>query len=483
MTLNFPRCTVLPLNSSEDNLVPSVSIGDRSGEGLVKPRCFNWGVEDLYDLGRDGGNRGGGSCEPIAADDILDLLPSDPFGMELSATFTAIAGWIEDLEIGSPSEDRLVAGLNLFWNQAMMFESEAADVGVGGGLDLSSKFGGMVVEEKELGDVSRDGELVSVWDVEEFLSFGDEDPNAVGCRRAEDLAHHAESCSDGGGGATHDALMFALSYLGVRDLLTAERVCRSMRSSVQNDALLWRRIHIDQPLSKRITDDALLQLTRRAQGGLQYLSLVECSLITDDGLKRVLESNPKLTKLSVPGCTRLSIEGLVNNLKAFKSAGIGGIKCLQIGGLYGVTQKHFEELKFLLDADENKQPKAHKQRFYHTGNMSHLCDNECQGIDIEMCPRCQNLRLVYDCPAETCQGEQPTAQQCRGCSFCISRCVQCGRCINDSEYQETFCLDLLCSGCWKQLLQWQEKLEERGAGSKHTILHQEMRYRVCVYHR
>jgi hypothetical protein len=41
-----------------------------------------------------------------------------------------------------------------------------------------------------------------------------------------------------------------------------------------------------------------LQLTNRAQGNLQCLSLVECPRITDDGLKHVLENNPRLTKVS-----------------------------------------------------------------------------------------------------------------------------------------------------------------------------------------
>jgi hypothetical protein len=40
-----------------------------------------------------------------------------------------------------------------------------------------------------------------------------------------------------------------------------------------SDSLLWRSIHIDQPLSGRITDDALLRLADRAQGTLQCLNL------------------------------------------------------------------------------------------------------------------------------------------------------------------------------------------------------------------
>ncbi|KAB2008503.1 hypothetical protein ES319_D10G103000v1 [Gossypium barbadense] len=64
----------------------------------------------------------------------------------------------------------------------------------------------------------------------------------------------------------------------------------------QNDPLLWRDIHINPPLNEKITDDVLLQITGRGQGSLQCLSLVDCQRITDEGLKRVVENNPKLIK-------------------------------------------------------------------------------------------------------------------------------------------------------------------------------------------
>jgi len=106
---------------------------------------------------------------------------------------------------------------------------------------------------------------------------------------------------EGGGGrdesCPHPALSYSLGYLGLSDLLVVERVCKSLHSTVHDDPLLWRSIHVDQPLNERITDDVLFRLANRAQGNLQCLSLVECTRITDDGLRRVLESNPKLTKV------------------------------------------------------------------------------------------------------------------------------------------------------------------------------------------
>ncbi|KAJ8639511.1 hypothetical protein MRB53_016205 [Persea americana] len=370
---------------TEGDWASSIRVGDR----FVGDRMGNgFGMEDPYGfLGRDRGDEGGGggSREPIA-NDILDLLPSDPFGMDLSATFTAIADWLEDFEVES--------GLNLIWNRAMVFGS--SDNGIGESLNTGWRLNGSgsFEEEMEIGDESCDGEFDSAWDVEEILSFGDEDAIWVFSNRPEEAGESAESCSGGDGGAPHDALLLSLGYLEVQDLLSAERVCRSFRDAVQG----------------------------RAQGCLQSLSLAECSRITDDGLRRVLESNPRLTKLSVPGCTRLSIGGLVNNLKTFNSTGMPGIKCLRIGGLYGITQQHFEELISLLNADKQQQTDARKPRFFHSSHLLHSNDDECP-IDIEMCPKCQRLRLVYDCPVQSCQGKQNSAQQCRACSFCIASVV------------------------------------------------------------
>lgn len=136
----------------------------------------------------------------------------------------------------------------------------------------------------------------------------------------------------------------------------------------------------------------------------------------------------------------------MRSLRDFKSMGAKGVKQLRIGGLYGVTQKHFEELKFLLGSDGQMQQNAQKPHFYCRGNFYLPCDDD-RDIDIQMCPRCQNLRLVYDCPAEACHEKYHASQVCRACTLCIPRCVQCGRCINDGEYEETFFLELLCLDC------------------------------------
>jgi hypothetical protein len=192
-----------------------------------------------------------------------------------------------------------------------------------------------------------------------------------------------------------------------------------------------------------------------------------------------LEICTSCMQLSVPRCLRLGIEGILNNLRALKSVGAPGIKHLRIGGICHVKDKQFEELQVLLNADNHMQLNAHRPQIYRGGNSCISCDDD-RAIDIEVCPRCQQLRLVYDCPAESCQAKNQAAQSCRACIICIARCINCGRCINDHDYEETFCLDVLCLDCWKQLFHCQDKPGEKGA-SKCTVFHQETRYQFCFY--
>lgn len=416
MALNYSQRPIFPAHTSEDNLISPLryvveGMSEKGGEGFVKPVHVNGEIHDRFGYTTEKVDKGG-SPDPVSTD-AIDLLPSDPFEMDIDisttftrTTFTAISGWFEDIEVqyvrnnfGYTNQEYGLLGLNLIWNSAMRFQSFPTD----------------------------------------------EPPDYKGgaCSMADESYDVTTSSN---GGDPHEAFLLALSYLSTKDLLSLECVSRTLCSTIRNDSLLWRTIHIDQPLSEKITDDVLVQLTNRSDGNLRCLTLIKCPRITDDGLKRVLETNPKLTKLSVPGCTRLSIDGILNNLKAFKSStrGTSGIKHIRTGGFYGITYEHFKELKFLLGSDENMK-NDYLPHYYHRGNL-YLPDDE-RDIDVEVCPRCQNLRLVYDCPAEGCFGKD----NCRACIICIPRCAQCGRCVHNSEYEETFSLEYLCSGCVKEM--------------------------------
>lgn len=273
------------------------------------------------------------------------------------------------------------------------------------------------------------------------------------------VLHEGDCVSFDACGPPHAALNFVLGYLGTRELLVVESVCKSLQSTAEGDPFFWRNINICGKLDVKITDDVLLKLTSKAQGGLESLSLVNCIMISDDGLNEVLLNNPKVTKLCVPGCTRLTIGGIVDNLKAFKSRGGPGIKHLSIAGMYGVTEVHFKELEKLLVGIENfTHLNTREPRFYRGGEPRFPSSNGGRVIDIERCPKCMNMRIVYDCPVVGCKGikegdTNPDANtpRCRACTLCIARCNWCGRCIDETVHEETFCLDLRCIDCGKEI--------------------------------
>lgn len=432
MTLNLSQSPFFPAHTADSNLVSPLRIvnGEIGGHDELNDR-FGHRREIVVDRG--------GLLDPVPKD-IIDLLPSDPFemGIGLSTTFTAITGWLGDLELdyGDYMRNNIVdhkedyglfAGFSFFWNSAMRFQSVC-------------------------GNVMCHDQHIKGWDLSDLgkgvVNYGSESVLVV---KSEEPANDFATCSDVIRGDPHEAFVLALSYLGTRDLLVVERVCRSLCTTIRTDSLLWRNLYIDQPLNEKVTDDILVQLTNRAEGNLQSLSLIKCPKITDDGLRRVLEKNPKLTKLCIPGCTRLSIEGILNNLKAFDSSTeTAGITHIRTGGFYNITFDHYEQLKYLLGIQKGE----YSPHYYHRANLYLLSDND-RATDVDICTRCQNLRLVYDCPAEGCQPKD----QCRACIICIPRCAECGRCLRNSEYEETFSLEYLCSECLKQLPRCQESHE------------------------
>ncbi|XP_057766931.1 F-box protein At3g27290-like [Salvia miltiorrhiza] len=442
-------------------------------------------------------------------EDVVDNLPNDPFGMEVNmgmendpilvdfnpslptddfdieAALAAIAGLIEDFglkaygfETDEADEDcgdgssnlkaaedegiddnKFFAELNFVWSSSMEYEGEDREN-----------------ELVDAGPVMYVEDGTSYGDSTTMLGGGMDDLMCFGCEKYG--IEHVKSESDVG----VDIIIFVLEHLdlGIKDLLSIERVCRSLRDAVRKDPYLWTSIHIDYPLSQKITNEDLLRLTDRAQGKLRCLSLVKCLKISKDGLYQVLERNLEVTKLSVAGSSKLNGVDFLNNLKYFNSVAVPGIKHLRIGDPLGLTNEHLNEYKILLGIEKDvKKPSDYKPRYYCGGEIYLSLDDE-RTLDIEICPRCQKLGQVYDCPTENCQVKMhsmKTTETCRACISCIARCIRCGCCLDNKAYEETFCFDFLCFDCLEELVFQDGVMLPPGQ----TYVHQMASYHFFLY--
>lgn len=249
----------------------------------------------------------------------------------------------------------------------------------------------------------------------------------------------------------HDALFLVLPYLPLFDLLSVSRVCTSLRHAVATDLLAWLQILVDRPLHLRISDDVLLEVASKARGRLQSLSLINCIRITDDALFRVAAQNPFITKLHVPGCTGLTPAGVITAAKILAKDG-RGLKSIRINGIYGLQKEDLAALCDLIDWNQAPQENTIKILYHEYLKTSTLSRNHA--IDVDMCPKCNDVRMVFDCPKVQCrkQQQQQEVSKCRGCETCITRCVECGVCVNVlEELEEAACEDTLCLECWLSL--------------------------------
>ncbi|KAI7993386.1 F-box protein SKIP28 [Camellia lanceoleosa] len=245
----------------------------------------------------------------------------------------------------------------------------------------------------------------------------------------------------------HEALFLALSYLPLFELLAMSGVCKSLRDAVNNDILPWLNITVKQPLNSRLSDHILMRIASKANGRLRTLALINCVMITDDGLQQVIENNPHITKLHVPACTGLTPDGVIRAVKTLTDHSPNLIS-LKIAGIYDINKHHVEILHSIL----NTNLKRHNPQIQHEHKrFTRHQETDCP-IDIDICPKCDQANMVFDCPRKSCaQKRKEGRSECRGCYCCIMRCVQCGKCVEYEEPVEAVCLHALCLDCWLQL--------------------------------
>lgn len=129
-----------------------------------------------------------------------------------------------------------------------------------------------------------------------------------------------------------------------------------------------------------------------------------------------------------------------------RSVHVPGLTQLRIRGIYGTTLEILTTLLTMMQLEGNQTSRS--PQYYKNGDPSPAISEE-RPIDLEACPKCRNPGLVFDCTRPACQQRRHTRlQQCRGCHFCIPRCEECGMCIQGDDYEETFCMELVCQPCW-----------------------------------
>lgn len=231
------------------------------------------------------------------------------------------------------------------------------------------------------------------------------------------------------------------------------RVCRSLRDAVKSDELVWRNIIVEKPLSSRVCNNLLMKIASKSSGKLRTLVLINCGRITDEGLQQVVEQNPLINRLYLPGCTGLSPEGVIKAVRTLTKHQ-KTLEALQLSGIYNISKVHIEALQSCL------HPKAHyhpqQPALFRNKTINFWAQNASASnlpIDVGICPRCDEVRMVFDCPRprEGCwRRRERWATNCRGCYFCIPRCEECGGCTGDNP-GEAACEDVLCADCWLQL--------------------------------
>ncbi|CAN6478680.1 unnamed protein product [Victoria cruziana] len=252
-------------------------------------------------------------------------------------------------------------------------------------------------------------------------------------------------------GVPHEGMFFVLAYLELRDLFSVRKVCRSLRDAVNGDLLLWRDICVDRPLSGKLTNEALAEITAKAQGNLRSLTLRSCWMVTDLGLDRVVAENPRISEICLPGCVHVTADGVVKAVRTLADRTGQGplpLKRLALHGLRNLTAEHVDILNSMMKQSQRKQ----MHRYYGFGHSLTQGNDHHGVIDVDVCPKCRNVSLIFDCTRKECMEKRHhRLLQCRGCSLCIARCDDCGGCLRWDEFGQTFCCDLLCENCWMQL--------------------------------
>lgn len=127
------------------------------------------------------------------------------------------------------------------------------------------------------------------------------------------------------------------------------------------------------------------------------------------------------------------------------------LKSLRINGIYNITKEDLKILRKLID-DQSQPWQKKSLNLYHDYKDLSTFKHSSSPVDVDICPKCDQVRVVFDCPRDSCKRmRQHQKLECRGCQLCIPRCEECGICIKEEDPVEAACADTLCLDCWLQL--------------------------------
>ncbi|CAN7102356.1 unnamed protein product [Brassica rapa subsp. narinosa] len=209
-------------------------------------------------------------------------------------------------------------------------------------------------------------------------------------------------------------LMIVLPYLhSLFEFISLSGVSPVLRNSSRDQTVLWTKVVVELPLSSCITDDNLW-FTLKSSGKLNLI-------------RRVVDANPLIKKLIVTGCTELVPEGIIACVETLMKNN-HKLETLHINGVPGFTKDHLSSLSTYLPQEG--------------------------AIDLEVCPKCDQVRMIPPCSRESCKREGRNERECRGCWYCVPRCMECAVCLgpDTDQIEEVACgRDVVCLPCCQAL--------------------------------
>ena len=99
--------------------------------------------------------------------------------------------------------------------------------------------------------------------------------------------------------SVYKLLMIVLPYLhSLYEFISVSRVSPALRKAVRDQTMLWTKVVVEPPLSPRLTDVILWEFTSKSAGKLNTLILRKCRRVTNIGLRRVVDANPMIKKVT-----------------------------------------------------------------------------------------------------------------------------------------------------------------------------------------